>query len=118
MDTSSVRHNSSHNFGTKQNNLGGSNSAKNDRCIYKTHYSQLEEDEIAQIRVIFDSFDPGNRGKISIENLPRILRLLNYNIGLTEIQDLILFVDNKSLGYFSMKELVNLLSQYKFQIDK
>ena len=68
--------------------------------------------------VIFDSFDPGNRGKISIEYLPKILRLLNYNIGNTELQDLILVVDKKSLGYFSMKELINLLSHYKFDIDK
>ena len=27
-------------------------------------------------------------------------------------------VDKKSLGYFSMKELKNLLEHYKFEIDK
>ena len=31
---------------------------------------------------------------------------------------MILVVDKKSLGYFSMKELINLLSHYKFEIDK
>ena len=50
--------------------------------------------------------------------MPKILRLLNYNIGKTELQDLILVVDKKSLGHFSMKELVILLSEYKFKTDK
>ena len=43
---------------------------------------------------------------------------MNYNIGNDELQDLILVVDPKSLGNFSMKELIDLLSHYKFQIDK
>ena len=89
-----------------------------DKCIYTRNYVALEEDDIAQVREIFQSFDSGNRGKISIEYLPKILRLLNYNIGKTELQDLILVVDKKSLGYFSMKELVILLSEYKFKTDK
>ena len=96
----------------------GNKSTGVDRCIYTRNYQPLEEDDIAQVREIFSSFDPGNRGKISIEYLPKILRLLNYNIGKTELQDLILVVDKKSLGYFSMKELVILLSEYKFKTDK
>ena len=59
---------------------------KNDeRVIYTERYQALEEDEISQVSVIFDSFDPGSRGKISIENLPKILRMLNYNIGNNEL---------------------------------
>jgi Ca2+-binding EF-hand superfamily protein len=63
----------------------------------------MEEDDVAQINHIFKSFDTGDRGKISIECLPKILRLLNYNIGNIEIHDLMLEVDKKSLGYFDMK---------------
>ena len=69
------------------------------------------------MREIFNSFDPGKRGKIAIEYLPRILRLLNYNICQVELQDLILVVDKKGIGFFSMKELVTLLSSYKFRTD-
>ena len=89
----------------------------NDRLIYTKNFQPLEEDEIAQVREIFKNFDTGNRGKISIEYLPKILRLLNYNIGQVELQDLILEVDKKGLGYFSMKELVTLLSEFKFKTD-
>ena len=56
-----------------------------DKKIYTEKYIALEEDEISQVRVIFDSFDIGNRGKISIEYLAKILRLLNYNIGNNEL---------------------------------
>lgn len=94
------------------------NTTAEDRCIYTKNYKALEEDDIAQVREIFKSFDMSNLGKISIEYLPRILRLLNYNIGKTELHDLILVVDKKSLGHFTMKELVILLSEYKFKTDK
>ena len=70
------------------------------------------------MREIFKSYDSGNRGKISIEYLPKILRLLNYNIGKSELQDLQLVVDRKALGYFSMQQLVEMLSDYKFKTDK
>ena len=97
---------------------GGKEKRAEDRCIYTKSYKALEEDDIAQVREIFKSFDLSNLGKISIEYLPRILRLLNYNIGKTELHDLILVVDKKSLGHFTMKELVILLSEYKFKTDK
>ena len=68
--------------------------------------------------MIFNTFDPSNRTKINIENLPKILRLLNYNIGKLELDDLSLIVDPKQKGFFSMDELKNLLQNFKFTLDK
>lgn len=50
---------------------GGKN--HENRCIYTKNYKALEEDDIAQVREIFKSFDLSNLGKISIEYLPKIL---------------------------------------------
>ena len=61
---------------------------QNTRNIYTKNYQPLDTDDIAQVKEIFIHFDPGHRGKISIEYLPKILRLLNYNIGKSELQDL------------------------------
>ena len=86
--------------------------------IYYREHKSLEEDEIAQIEHIFNSFNQGKSGaKIRIEYLPKILRLLHYNISKTELQDLILFIDKNALGYFTMKELVLLLEEFKFLFD-
>ena len=73
---------------------------------------------MAQISQIFDYYDPGNRGKIQIEFLPKILRMLNYNIGNAELEDPMLVVDSKSIGFFSKNDLYSLLSQYQFRTDK
>ncbi len=53
----------------------------------KTYYqcqTPVEDDDKAQIFEVFKAYDTANRGKVSIEHLPTILRLLNYNIGEAE----------------------------------
>ena len=45
----------------------------------------MEEDEEAEVQELFNHFDTGNRKKLSIDYLPKILRLLNYNIGKVEL---------------------------------
>ena len=67
---------------------------------------------------IFSTFDHGTRKKVSLECLPKILRLLNYNIGNVELQDLMLIVDRKQSGFFGMEELKFLLSNFQFTIDR
>ena len=44
--------------------------------------------------------------------------MLNYNVGQKEVEDLIIQVDSKGLGFFSMKELVIMLSHCKFKLDQ
>jgi len=69
----------------------------------------VEEDEIAEISEIFNHFDFGNRGRVATTDLPTILRLLQHNIGEDEEKALRYEVDKKNRGYFTLKELVNLL---------
>ena len=79
----------------------------------------LEDDEIAQVEILFNSFSQGKTGKLSIEFLPRILRLLNYNVGKEEVDDLIIYMSKSHVASsFSLKDLVELLSHFKFVHDK
>ena len=48
----------------------------------------LQEDDIAQIKTIFEAFDIGNRDRVKIEELPDVLRLMQYNIGENEAEHL------------------------------
>ena len=47
--------------------------------------------------MIFDTFDEYKKGKIKVEYLPKILRLLNYNVGKIELQELTTKVDELNL---------------------
>ena len=88
--------------------------------IFKIHYKEYkanEEDEIAQITEIFKHFDFGNRGRVATAELPTILRLLQHNIGEDEDKELRFEVDSKSKGFFTLKELVNLLENVSFKAD-
>ena len=80
-------------------------------------FRSVEEDETAQIQEIFKHFDHGNRGRVATVELPTILRLLQHNIGEEEDKELRYEVDKKNKGYFTMKELVNLLSEVTFKAD-
>lgn len=53
-----------------------------------------------------------------MDYLPRIMRMMNYNIGMIEMEEIILFIDKNQIGKFSMKELITLLSEFKFIFDK
>lgn len=77
----------------------------------------VEEDEIAEISEIFNHFDFGNRGRVATTDLPTILRLLQHNIGEDEDKALRYEVDKKNRGYFTLKELVNLLNHVSFHED-
>jgi Ca2+-binding EF-hand superfamily protein len=88
--------------------------------IFKIHYREyrtVEEDEIAQIAEIFKHFDFGNRGRVATTDLPTILRLLQHNIGEDEDKELRYEVDKKNKGFFTLKELVNLLENVSFKAD-
>ena len=85
--------------------------AKNFRISYKSE-RVVEEDEIAQISEIFNHFDFGKRGRVDTTNLPTILRLLQHNIGEDEDKELRYEVDKKNRGYFTLKELINLLARF------
>ena len=51
--------------------------------------------------------------------MPRILRLLNYNIGKEELEDLIIYMSKSHvISSFTMKDLIELLSHFKFVHDK
>ena len=43
----------------------------------------VEDDDRAQVYEVFKQYE-ATRGKVSIENLPTILRLLGHNIGVAE----------------------------------
>jgi hypothetical protein len=46
---------------------------------FEIHFKEkkiLEEDDVAQIKAIFEAFDIGNRDRVKIEELPDVLRLL------------------------------------------
>jgi Ca2+-binding EF-hand superfamily protein len=93
---------------------------KTKATIFKIHYKEykaIEEDEIAQITEIFKHFDFGNRGRVATAELPTILRLLQHNIGEDEDKELRFEVDSKSKGFFTLKELVNLLENVSFKAD-
>ena len=77
--------------------------------ITKAAFRILEEDEIAQVEEIFKHFDFGNNGRCKTSDLPKILRLLEKNIGKVEESELKYEVDKKNKGFFTMKELINLL---------
>jgi len=88
--------------------------------IFKIHhkeYRAIEEDEKAQIEEIFKHFDFGNRGRVATAELPTILRLLQHNIGEDEDKELRFDIDSKSKGFFTLKELVNLLENVIFKPD-
>ena len=87
---------------------------------YKISYPNervVEEDEIAEISYIFDHFDFGKRGRVATTDLPTILRLLQHNVGEDEEKALRYEVDKKNRGYFTLKELVKLLSNFSFHPD-
>ena len=86
------------------------------RISYKNH-RVVEEDEIAQIAEIFEHFDFGHRGRVATSDLPTILRLLQHNIGEDEDKELRYEVDRKNRGYFTLKELINLLANFSFHDD-
>ena len=88
----------------------------NFKISYKNHRA-IEEDEVAQIQEIFNHFDFGHRGRVATSDLPTILRLLQHNIGEDEDKELRYEVDKKNRGYFTLKELVNLLSNNSFTED-
>ena len=46
------------------------------------------------------------------------MRFLNYNVGKIELQELCIFIDKKSLNFFTVKDLKNLLANYEFRYDK
>ena len=75
----------------------------------------LEEDELAQVEEIFKHFDFGNNGRVKTQDLPNILRLLEYNIGKQEEKELTYEIDKKNKGFFTMRELVTLLTTTGFQ---
>ena len=78
-------------------------------------FTALEEDDLAQVEEIFKHFDFGNNGRVKTVDLPKILRLLQHNIGKIEESELKYEVDKKNKGYFTMKELVTLLSNRSFE---
>ena len=85
---------------------------------FKINYEKfmaLEEDELAQVEEIFKHFDFGNNGRVKTVDLPKILRLLQHNIGKIEESELKYEVDKKNKGYFTMRELVTLLSNRSFE---
>lgn len=84
-------------------------SYENPRC--------MEEDEIAEIKTIFDHFDFGNRGRVATTDLPTVLRLLQHNVGKDEEKSLSYEIDKKNRGYFTMNELIKLLEKYSFLED-
>ncbi len=49
--------------------------------------------------------------------MPTILRLLQHNIGEDEDKELRYEVDKKNRGYFTLKELCNLLANFSFTED-
>ena len=63
----------------------------------------MGDDDFAQIKTIFDTFDEAKRGKVKVDCLPKILRLMNYNVGKIELEELTLVVDEMDLGFFTMK---------------
>ena len=77
----------------------------------------LEEDEIAQAEEIFRHFDFGNNGRVKTNDLPDILRLLEYNIGKQEASELIYEIDKKNKGYFTLRDLTQLLTITGFKND-
>ena len=88
--------------------------------FFQINYEQtrvIEEDEIAEIKVIFDSLDFGKRGRVTTNELPTILRLLQHNVGEEEEKGLRFEIDRKNKGYFTLKELVTLLEKYSFKED-
>ena len=86
------------------------------RISFKNH-RVVEEDEVAQIAEIFEHFDFGHRGRVATSDLPTILRLLQHNIGEDEDKELRYEIDKKNRGYFTLKELVTLLSNFSFHDD-
>ena len=64
---------------------------------------------------IFKHFDFGNNGRVKTNDLPKILQLLEFNIGKIEESELKYEVDKKNKGFFTMKELVTLLSNRGFE---
>ena len=85
---------------------------------FKINYPRfhvLEEDEVAQVEEIFKHFDFGNNGRVKTSELPSILQLLEHNIGRLEESELKYEVDKKNKGFFTMKELVSLLSNRGFE---
>ena len=78
----------------------------------------LEEDEIAQAEEIFRHFDFGNNGRVKTSDLPDILRLLEYNIGKQEAAELIYEIDKKNKGFFTLRDLISLLTITGFKRDE
>ena len=64
---------------------------------------------------IFKHFDFGNNGRVKTNDLPKILQLLEFNIGKIEESELKYEVDKKNKGFFTMKELINLLTNRGFE---
>lgn len=53
----------------------------------------MEDDEAAQIELIFQKFDFAKNKKVKTQYLPEILRLLQYNVGLEEEKELMAMLD-------------------------
>ena len=73
---------------------------------------------MAQVEEIFKHFDFGNNGRVKTADLPKILRLLEHNVGKLEESELKYEVDKKNKGFFTMKELVTLLSNRGFEAQE
>eukprot|EP00347_Sterkiella_histriomuscorum_P016552 403352759 len=84
---------------------------------FSREYQHVEEDQIAQIQEIFKAFDQSNRGRITIGELPIILRLLNKNISEKDSVELQYEIDKKHRGYFTLNDLIQLLSEFQFKED-
>ena len=84
---------------------------------HKDYFNVLEEDDIAQVKEIFDHFDFGNNGRVKTVDLPSILRLLEKNIGKVEEKELLYEIDKKNKGYFTMNDLTTLLTNVGFHPD-
>ena len=85
--------------------------------IHHAQFKVLEEDEIAQVQVIFNHFDLAGRGRIQTHEVTQILQLMGHNIGKVEEKQLMYDIDKKGKGYFQMQDLINLLCNTGFTDD-
>lgn len=77
---------------------------------------KFTEDEINNLKEIFDLFDREQQGKINVKDLETIMSSLQRDP--TEIREFIENVDPNSAGFISFDEFINLMQQVENRIVK
>lgn len=79
--------------------------------------SDLTEEQVAEFKEAFIQFDKDGTGKISTRELGAVMRALGQNPTETELQDMIMEIDNDPNGQIDFNEFCSMMAKQMRETD-